>query len=209
MMLLPASAWAVEIVTSEDATIKYLPSEKSEGLTKGKSLVVNAAEVSYISADGKVPVFLIPFESHEQIKVNLLPAPECNGSAAPQGKLLSPKEVSEYTIEIFQLQKMLSNGKTQAAQKEYSRLVAKYPDIAAIDFVGASISILNGQKQEALARIRRATAANPDYQDGMKLQKALEASGSKEPANGSRESVPETSSDDSKVKQEVKREGRK
>lgn len=175
LFFLGAQTYAAEIVSSEDATIQYVTSGKSEILSKGQSFSYPGTDSIFITSPGRVPLLMVPVDnSSGLIKISLAKTDDHQSYMnSNEMKNAVAMELNMYTIELFQLQKLMNSGRTAEARSEFNKLEQKYPGISAIDFIGASLAILEGNRDEAKSRLERGLKTTPDYEDAKNLLRSL------------------------------------
>lgn len=176
LILFMSHALASELVLESEASIHYLKSGKKEIVQKGQKYSFLGAEPALIEKEGKIPVLLLPLNNNSDIQLNLTNANEISKSV--DAEILRQNlnsAMNELIINIFQIQKYISQGKFDEAKKILSKSATKYPDTDALDFLNVSIMLLENKKSEALSFLERALKKNPDYPEGQALLKQLKA----------------------------------
>lgn len=165
---------AADIVLSDDASIKYIQSGKTESLNKGQKYFFNSQEPAMIEKEGRIPVLIIPVTSKTEVQIQQPLINDTQKNIDPEAlKASMMQSMSFLTIEIFQIQKEISNGQLQVAQSKLEKLQTKFPDVTALDFLSASVLLLESKKKEAISRLENALKNYPDYPDGQSLLKVL------------------------------------
>lgn len=165
---------AADIVLSDDASIKYIQSGKIEPLSKGQKYFFNSQEPAMIEKEGHVPVLIIPVTSKTEVQIQQPLINDTQKNIDPEAlKASMMQSMSFLTVEIFQIQKEISNGQLQEAQSKLEKLQRKFPDVVALDFLVVSVLLLESKKKEAIPRLENALKNYPDYPDGQSLLKVL------------------------------------
>ena len=179
LTLISNACSAAEVVCTEDVKLKYSTSGKVEDLKKGQTYTYLAKEPVLISSKdpstAKMSVLLVPANNTAQIQVTLpsLPAGRCESSEDKQA--ISPAHLNEYTIQLFNIQRLVGQGKTADAQSQLSALQSKYPEASALEFIAASLDLLQGQREPAMEHLKKGIQQNADYTEAQELLKALTA----------------------------------
>jgi hypothetical protein len=177
-------ALATELMAVPDLTINYLDSHKSSNLQSGQTLNEKITEPLWITSNGRIPVLVFPLSSSttSQIKIDppLVSASSrarCDMNSAEDRTIVST-EMSRVIVSLFEIQKLISMNKEQEARLMFDKLQAMHPEVVALDFLGASLDVLETKRDDAKVRLQNAVKAFPEYEDGANLLKSLEDTGS-------------------------------
>jgi hypothetical protein len=168
------SAWAGVSVSAEfDAVIRPLSSDQTQNISAGKSFDWDAREPLVVEEFGRTPVVLIPTaSSNGAIKLRSKALGGLGNVKKPDSEL--DLNVSEILMRVSGIQTAIEKHNIRAASNEYETLVTKFPKVPFLKFLGASLSLLNGQKSDARHLTEEGLRAHPDYEKGKRFLESLD-----------------------------------
>ena len=81
--------------------------------------------------------------------------------------------MSGLLVAVFEIQKLIAENKRPEARVLLEKTMRENPLVPALDFLGASLDVLDGKKEEAKLRLKKAVEVHPNYADGNSLYKSL------------------------------------
>lgn len=140
-----------------------------------ESVEIPLLEPKIIQLDGHIPMMLVPIKDGvSELKLNPPTIKEATAHLV-QG------EISLYVSEIVQ---GIEDVRTELRFKRYDnamsrvrQLQAKYPKVAFLEFIKASVYFLQGRKADARTAASIGLKAHPDFEEGRKFIKSLGGEG--------------------------------
>jgi predicted Zn-dependent protease len=166
---------AAEIEFDADVQLHSLSEQKSEDLSAGQTKSLKNNEVLLVKSEGRQPVILLPFNGDQKTKVHMISNEELKCSKeTPRVKTEIENLSSSIVLEVFAIQAAIQRKNLDEANQRYQALMQQYPGLAALEFVGASISMIKGENSKALDQVKRGISKHPEYSDGKRLLEVLE-----------------------------------
>lgn len=140
-----------------------------------ESVDVSLNEPKIIQLDGHIPMMLVPIKDGlSELKLN---PPTIKDATAH----LVQGEISMYVSEIVQgiedVRGELRMKRYDNAMSRVQQLQAKYPKVAFLEFIKASVYFLQGRKADARSAASIGLKAHPDFEEGRNFIKSLGSEG--------------------------------
>lgn len=127
-----------------------------------------------ISSETRVPVFLIPvYSSNSEITVN---SPLIKNAVGSANQNEVSNLLSTLMTEIDDIQNLIKQNKLNEALGRVQALRTQYPQVKFLEFVRASILLLQGNRAEATQAATEGAKAHPNYQGGKRFLEKLKGS---------------------------------
>ncbi|MBX3019917.1 MAG: hypothetical protein KF767_18665 [Bdellovibrionaceae bacterium] len=150
-------------------------SQTKTPLKAQESIEVTLNEPKIVQLDGHIPMMIVPIKDGlSELKLN---PPTIKDATAH----LVQGEISMYVSEIVQ---GIEDVRTELRMKRYDnamtrvqQLQSKYPKVAFLEFIKASVYFLQGRKSDARTAASIGLKAHPDFEEGRKFIKSLGGEG--------------------------------
>ena len=165
---------SLELEVKYDAEVRSMETGSVQNVKAGEKTKIEEASV-LISAEGFLPLLIIPqLNSTRSVSVNGVSAKPIIDKAVLE---ISNKKVSDLLVGVVSLQRLIEDKKVRDASSQVVQLKQKYEGITFLDFLHASILLLEGRKNEALIMAENALKKMPDYEEGKIFVERLKSGG--------------------------------
>lgn len=159
------------IVPSESGDLFIIGSTEKIEVQAEKSIEVSLDRPILAQLSGRVPMILVPVNAGKS-ELRLNPPTIADATGAQSQREMS-NILSNLLIEINEVQRKVQEKRWQQAYDQLVNLQKKYPKIAYLDFIKASILYLQGKRSEARTAIESALKAHPNFQEGKDFLKQI------------------------------------
>lgn len=162
----------VSVKLERDAVIEGVQTRKKFSARSGRSFEWDGTEPLLVSQEENVPLILVPFDFKGDLNVKAIPLREFMSRRIQR---TVEETLSDLLGKVVEIQKLSRAGDYTLAYDRYAQLKTRYPDVAFLDFIGASLRLLKGDKVGAMTLAQRASELHPDYAEGKRFINELSA----------------------------------
>lgn len=158
----------VKVKVRSDAEVLSIKSGDRKTLKARDEFTLD--EPTWVVEKERVPVLIFPV-SKDAVSIELN-SPSTRRDGKEFSALSVDQQLSDLLKQFVEIQKLVqTKNKEEALNKAYA-LKSKYPDVAFLNFLLASVLVVNGNKSDAERALERGLASHPEFQDGkVMLQK--------------------------------------
>lgn len=161
----------VKLMTPESGEIIDLSSQAKTSIKASEPLNLELNEPKFVQVEGRIPVLLVPVKDGiSELKIDP-PSIKDATSHMMQGDL--SVGVAEIVQGIEEVRSEIRNKNYDRAMTRLQSIQGKYPKVAFLEFVKASILFLQGRKSEARTAASIGLKSHPDFEEGQKFLKSL------------------------------------
>jgi len=145
-------------------------SKERTAFSAGETIKVDSGVV-WIEQENHVPI--IVYEANSNSKLNVQ-APKIEEALYKQKQVQIDAEISEVLLKYSAIQRNIKTRRIDDAVKDITQLRTKFPNVAFLDFLEASVAVVKGDSEKAKSLLKRGLVSHPDFEEGKKLLQQLE-----------------------------------
>lgn len=167
--------FALQVQTDYDAKLQSLEgTTPASEVRAGEKTAVESAAI-LLSSENFLPIILLPKNSDSDIiKISGLPVDLVIEKAVQKR---ANQRLSDLLMKVVELQKLIEVRQSDEASTRVLQLKQEYPGIPLLDFLHASILVLQGRHSEALPFAEKASSQMPEYEEGKIFIEKLKSGG--------------------------------
>jgi len=161
----------VKIIPSGNGEVVDLASQTKVQMKASEAISVSLTEPKIVQLDGRIPMMIVPIKDGiSEIRID---PPTIKDATAHLTQTELSNNVAEIVQGIEEVRAELRAKSYDRAMNRLQQIQAKYPKVAFLEFIKASILFLQGRKSEARSAASIGLQAHPDFEDGQKFLKSL------------------------------------
>jgi hypothetical protein len=161
-----------ELNVNADSVLHDLKSGEKRELRAGTPFSVNEKNPLWISAQGRIPVLVVPLAAQgSQVSVE---SPRAEQVFKEEKDLKIDDTLSEVMLYFSEIHRLIAQRNLPVAAQKVTELRTKYPNVKFVNFIEGSVAFLNGDRDKALSLINAGLTAHPSYEPGIEMKKKLE-----------------------------------
>lgn len=165
--------YEVSIVTAAPGESVDLTTQSKQEIQKDQPVKIMLNDPQLIQLDDRIPVILVPVKSGiNEVKVDP-PTIKDATQHLVQGEI--SKNIAEIIQGIEEAKSLLRRKEYDAALNRVQQIQAKYPKVAFLEFVKASIYLVQGRKADARTAASIGLKSHPDFEDAKKFLQSIGA----------------------------------
>jgi hypothetical protein len=161
----------ITVKLEKNGIVEKINSHERTEVDAKKPFTWEGKEPIAIFQDEMLPVIAVPIDYQGDINVKAIAVKEVLKAKIDE---LVDRSLSDVLTGITEIQKLSRKRHFKLAQDRYRALRIKYPGVKFLDFIGASLSLLLGDKNGARVLATQGLQTHPDYSDGRTFLKNLE-----------------------------------
>ncbi len=174
-LVLSTSAFAeVSLKLESKGSVEQLHSKERVDLEAGQAFAWDGKEPVAVFQKDMLPIVVVPGDFKGDVNVKAMRIKDAYQEKVQE---LADAALSEILVGVTEIQKLSRKRHFKLAQDRYRLLRSQYPNVKFLDFIGASLSMLTGDRPGARVLATQGLKAHPDYEDGKVFVESLGASG--------------------------------
>lgn len=169
---LTTSAVAATLEFDADTRVKKMDADRSEIAKAGSKLDIPDGDALLVMADGMVPMLVVSPSRTSNLKMNAVQV------RSFEDHYLAPvldRRLNEVINEVNRVQSFIQKRDYNNAGTQVKVLQEKYPRLATIHFLSATINFLSNNKTMAREDVKRGLAIDPENESAKRLLEKLGA----------------------------------
>ncbi len=167
----PVASAETLLHVTDSTLLEFLKSKKANQLESNSTFSGDVSEPVLLSSPGKIPVLLIPL--HASSSTVDISAPSLKSVIGELNQAEVSRLLSVVMVEVTGIQMLIRKRKLDEAKSKLSALQARYPEVAFLNFIRASLLFLEGNRVEAKSAVISGLKAHPDYEEGKRFLKEI------------------------------------
>jgi hypothetical protein len=162
----------VTIKLPEDSVGQFVgPSKARVEFKAGVASTVDLSEPLQITSATRIPIILVPiYSGHADINMD---SPQTKDALVNADQKAVSTLLSTLMANIADVQNLIQKKRYSEATSQLDLLRTKYPDVKFLEFIRASILLLQGNRSEAQKTTEDALKFHPDYLEGKRFLEKL------------------------------------
>lgn len=161
----------VKLISPENGEVVDLSSQVKTAIKGTEALSIELTEPKFVQIEGRIPVLLVPVrDGVSEVKIDP-PSIKDATSHMMQGDL--SQGVAEIVQGIEEVRSEIRAKNYDRAMTRLQSIQSRYPKVAFLEFVKASIYFLQGRKADARTAASVGLKSHPNFEEGQKFLKSL------------------------------------
>ncbi len=161
----------VNLRLESEGSVETLLTKERVDVAAGQTFAWDGKEPVAIFQKEMLPVVVVPGDFKGDVNVKAMKIKDVYEARIQE---LADSAMSDLLTGVTEIQKLSRKRHFKIAHDRYRQLKAQYPHVKFLDFIGASLSMLTGDRAGARVLATQALKAHPEYADGKAFVQSLE-----------------------------------
>jgi tetratricopeptide (TPR) repeat protein len=165
-------AFGIDVKSGTDLKILKESQNEFMNVKTGELFEIKKGESAYIIPDESLPFLLfVPESENSQINLNAVDLKKISDQQILQ---VLGKKINEVILGLRKAEFLMHKKDYSQALQNLTSLKEKYPTVASVFFLSASINLLSKNRSQALEDVQRGLILDPEDEKAKKLLKELQ-----------------------------------